>query len=183
MKLIISKIISFLLALIFSFGIDLPIGTASTVFVDGINGSDNFSGSSTFPVKTISRALELTDKNKKTVHILRGTFSETVTVDSDNLTIEADDNVTITGGESVKGSWEKYKGHIYRTYVKNEVESVFVGREQMTISRWPDTKTDDLCNMKRAKSDEGTDSTKLVDRELPCIDLTGARLTIWAGSG
>lgn len=185
MKLILSRIFSFIMALLFSFGIELPVGNASSVYVDGVNGSDDFSGTVISPVRTISRALELTDENKNTVHILRGKFSETVTIDTDNITIEADKNsdVTVTGGEPISGTWEKYKGHIYRTYVENEVESVFVGSEQMITARWPDTKADDLCNMKRAKTDKGTDSTKLVDRELPCIDLTGAQLTIWAGSG
>lgn len=185
MNLLLSRIISLILSLLFSFGIQLPIGDASTVYVDGVNGSDDFWGSVVHPVKTVSHALQLVDKNKKTIHILQGTFNETVTVDTDNITIEADrkSNVTITGGDAVNGSWEKFKGHIYRTKVAEKVESVFVGNEQMIIARWPDTKINDLCDMKRAKSESGTNSTKLVDKSLPCTDLTGAQLTIWSGSG
>ena len=167
------------------FGIWTPTGNENTIYVDGVNGSDTADGSIGAPLKTVSKALELADGSKNTVHIINGVFEETVTVNRDGITIEADENadVTITGGRKLDGKWEKYKGHIYRTYVEDEVKSVFVGNEQMIIARWPNTDYDDLCYMKRAETDEGTDSLHLVDKKLPKIDMTGASLTIWAGSG
>ena len=177
------KIISLILSILFSIGIEIPVGNADTIYVDGVNGSDSASGSYSNPVKTISAAIDKINDEKKTVHILKGTFAETVTLNTDGITLEADDGVTITGGDKVTGKWEKYKTHIYRTHVDTDVESVFVDDEQMVIARWPNTDYSDLCYMKRAETDEGTDSYHLVDKKLPKIDMTDARLTIWAGSG
>ena len=181
----ISKIISFILAVLFSVGTELPAEKPDTVYVDGISGSDSAAGSFSAPVRTISKALELVDENKNTVYVIRGTFDETVEINTDGITLEAGENadVTVTGGRKLSGKWEKYKGRIYRKYVDEEVKSVFVGNEQMIIARWPNTDYSDLCYMKRAETDEGTDSLHLVDKKLPKTDLTGAQLTIWAGSG
>ena len=135
---IFSKIISFILAVFFSGVIVLPIEKQNIIYVDGMSGSDSAAGSFFTPVKTISKALELVDE-KNTIHVIRGTFDETVEINKDGITLEADKNanVTITGGKMLSGKWEKYKGRIFRKYVDEDVKSVFVGNEQMIIARWP----------------------------------------------
>lgn len=183
---IFSRIISFIMALIFGAGVSTPvIIDKNAVYVDGINGSDSAEGTMSDPVKTISKALELVTDDKKDVFVIRGEFNETVSVDKDGVTIEGaeNSNAVITGAEKITGEWEKYKGHIYRKHIEGDVKSVFVGNEQMLLARWPNTSWKNLCHMKRAETDEGTDSMHLVDKKLPKTDMTGALLTIWSGSG
>ena len=158
-------------------------GDVNTVYVNAAAGLDENDGSFENPVKTISRGVELADGERPTVLIAAGEYPETVTVDKDGITVKGNGTVTVTGGEKLDGKWEKYKGFIYKKYVDEEVESVFVGNEQMISARWPNADYSDLCYMKRAETDEGTDSLHLVDKKLPKIDMTGALLTIWAGSG
>ncbi len=183
------RIFAAVLAAVFGIGAELPVIIAdkpNAVYVDGIYGSDSYSGSKDEPVKTIRKAMTLVNDSKNEIYIIQGTFNETVNVDIDGLTIETAENshVTITGGEKISGKWEKYKGHIYRKHIEGDVKSVFVGNEQMLLARWPNTSWKNLCYMKRAETDEGTDSMHLVDKKLPKkTDLTGANLTIWAGSG
>lgn len=183
------RIFAVILAAVFGIGAEAPaviiIEKAEAVYVDGNLGSDSASGEKDDPLKTISKALEMMNGDKNTVYIIGGTFNEKVTADIDGITIEGAENsdATITAGRKIDGEWEKYKHNIYRIPVSENVESVFVNGEQMNLARWPNTSWKNLCHMKRAVTDKGTDKTVLYDSALPCgVDLTGAKLVIWSGS-
>lgn len=180
------RIFAFLLAFLFGVSSAAPVVVEkNAVYVDGVIGSDSAEGTITAPVKTISKALELVTDDQKEIFVIQGTFNETVNISTDGVVIEGAENssAVITGAEKISGEWEKYKCGIYRIKVDEDVKSVFVDGEQMNIARWPNTSWKDLCHMKRAETDEGTDSLHLVDKKLPDIDMTGANLIIWAGSG
>ncbi len=183
------RVFAIILATIFGIGTEIPavvvIEKPNAVYVDGTLGTDSGSGEKNEPVKTISKALSMMNSEKNIVYIIDGTFNEEVIVDNDGITIETaeNSNVTITSGKKVDGVWEKYKRNIYRIPVDEKVESVFVDGEQMNIARWPNTSWKNLCHMKRAVTDNGTDKTVLYDSDLPrSADLTGAKLVIWSGS-
>lgn len=154
------------------------------VYVDGEYGSDSSDGTCGTPVKTFGRALEMLTDDKKEIFVIRGSFRETVNVDTDGVTITGAENsaAVITGLEKAEGKWEKYKCGIYRTRVEEPVSCVYVDGEQMNPARWPNTPWTGLCRMKRAETDKGTGQNTVVDKALPAgIDMTGAMLTIWPG--
>lgn len=178
----VKKAFSLLVSLLFAFGVELPAGNPSVIYVDAFLGSDSASGSFVSPVKTINRALSLITDEKKTVKIAAGVYPETVEITDGGITLEGEEGTVINSGERISG-WEKYKGFIYKAHVEGPVESVFADGSQMLLARWPNTRVDNLCKMKRAQADEGTDSYKVVDSALPKKDLTGAMLTICSGAG
>ncbi len=172
------------MALIFGTGIAVPVVIEkNAIYVDGITGSDENVGTVMEPVKTIGKALELVSEKTKEIFVIEGTFNEEIIIDKNDVIIEGaeNSNALITSGENLDGQWEKYKKNIYRIPVSESVESVFLNGEQMNIARWPNTSVNDLCHMKRAKTDEGTNMTTLCDKSLPKVDLTGATLVLWSG--
>jgi Right handed beta helix region len=145
-------------------------------------GNDTNTGTIDQPYRTIQHCAS-TISDGGTCEIRAGTYRETITPNS-NITITAYhfEPVTVDGSDPVTG-WMLDQGSVYRAKVTlnaDDTNQLFVGSEMMTEARWPNG--DDLFHVNWAKAKGGTDSSYIVDYELPSVDWTGAKVHLWSGS-
>jgi parallel beta-helix repeat protein len=156
--------------------------SASNVFFVAPYGSDSNPGTIDQPFLTIQHCASYVAPGS-TCEVRAGTYRETVTPNS-GITITAYDlePVVIDGSDPVSG-WTQYQGSIYKTHVvlrTDDTNQVFVGSDMMTEARWPNG--DNLFQVNWANEKAGTDAGHVVDRNLPSVDWTGAKIHLWGGS-
>jgi hypothetical protein len=89
--------------------------------------------------------------------------------------------VTVDGSDPV-GGWTLYQGSIYKASANlktDDTNQIFVGGEMMTEARWPNG--DDLFHVNWATAKTGTDSSHIVDSNLPSANWAGAQIHLWSG--
>ena len=132
-----TKQVLYILVLIFTFS------AASEYFVS-LDGDDRNMGTLDKPWGHIQRALmEL--KPGDVLTLRGGSYSEEVTVSGlqgspgNPITFRAyaGESVVLNGTARITGSWEKYKGSIYRKSVDKDVWQLFVDDEMQVNARWP----------------------------------------------
>ncbi|MBN1765487.1 MAG: right-handed parallel beta-helix repeat-containing protein [Sedimentisphaerales bacterium] len=157
-------------------------------FVSDTTGSDSYPGSAHEPFKTIQKAATVMTPGDVCL-IRAGTYRETVTplrngTATDPICYRACPGETprISGAELLDGPWSVYSGSIYKTSVTEPFDQLFVDGQMNNEARWPNTGVNQLVTMNRALTDSGTDSTTLVDSDLPAGDWTGASVHIVPGA-
>ncbi len=155
--------------------------SVSNVYFVAPNGNDSNAGTIDQPFQTIQHCAA-TVAQGSTCAIRAGTYRETVTPNS-GITITAYnlESVTIDGSDPVTG-WTPYQGSIYKAQVTlrtDDTNQIFVGSNMMTEARWPNG--DNLFKVNWATAQAGTDSSHIVDPNLPSLNWTGAKIHIWSG--
>jgi len=145
-------------------------------------GNDTNTGTIDLPYRTIQHCAS-TIPEGGTCEVRAGTYRETITPNS-NITITAYhfEPVTVDGTDPVLG-WTLDQGTVYKAKVTlkaDDTNQIFVGSEMMTEARWPNG--DDLFHVNWAKAKGGTNSSHIVDSNLPLVDWTGAKVHLWSGS-
>ncbi len=146
------------------------------------NGNDNNPGTITQPYLTIQHCAT-TVSGGAICAIRAGTYREAVTPNSGiTLTSYDGEPVTVDGSDPVTG-WTLYQGSIYRAGValsSGDTNQIFAGNQMMTEARWPNG--NDLYHVNWATLGTGTNTTQVVDPNLPNINWTGAKIHILSGS-
>jgi hypothetical protein len=155
--------------------------TTSNIRFVAPNGSDSNDGSIAAPYLTIQHCAT-TVASGWTCAIRAGTYRETVTPNS-GVTVTAYnfEPVTIDGSDPVTG-WSLYQGAIYKAKValrSDDTNQIFVKDEMMTEARWPNG--EDLFHVNWATAQAGTNSSQIVDPNLPTVDWAGAKIHLWSG--
>jgi parallel beta-helix repeat protein len=155
--------------------------SVSNVYFVAPNGNDSNAGTIDQPFRTIQHCAA-TVAQGSTCAVRAGTYRETVTPNS-GITITAYnlESVTVDGSDPVTG-WTPYQGSIYKAQVTlrtDDTNQIFVGSDMMTEARWPNG--DDLFNVNWATAKAGTDSSHIVDPNLPSVNWTGAKIHLWSG--
>jgi hypothetical protein len=158
-----------------------PASASSVRFV-ALNGNDANEGTIDQPYQTIQHCAS-TVAPGWTCEVRAGTYRETVTPNS-GITIAAynQESVTIDGSDPVSG-WTRFQGNIYKASVtlrSDDTNQVFVGNQMMTEARWPNG--NDLFHVNWATAQTGTDTTQIVDNNIPAADWTGAKIHLWSGA-
>jgi len=167
---------------------------APEYYVD-TDGNDNNPGTQALPFQTIGRACDEIRYGSRPlptggviVWIRGGTYRETVRPACSG-TAEAPirfaaypgELPVISGADILDVSWIVHSGDIYKASTTVEFEQLFVDGQMMNEARWPNTQVDNLVNMIRANCDSGTNTSTLVDSELPDGDWEGAYVHINPG--
>lgn len=115
-----------------------------------IRGSDSNDGSESAPFRTIQKAASVMAAGDR-CFIKSGTYRETVTILTDNISFEAwnNDTVIVSGADLVTG-WTQHSGHIYMASfsgVQPQFTQVFYRSKYQKIARYPDLVTEDRLNI------------------------------------
>lgn len=183
---------------LFAFFISVTMLTpalASQYFV-ATNGDDDNDGSIESPFKHIQHAADKMRAGDVT-YIRDGNYFEQVNLSKRNgtkdkpITFKAyqDEKVILDGTIAIKGSWQKYRGNIYKTKIKQPIWQLFVNDKSMTSARWPNgnwydrsvwDKSQSMMWPEKGKGKFGTHYNKEL-AELDA-DLTGAIAIVNSGS-
>ena len=139
--------------LIFPALVSLIITTnAREIFVSP-SGNDTAEGTEQAPLRTVQAALDHAQAGD-VCKLRAGTYREKAEFKSSgepgkSVRLEAcpGESVIFDGTETVKGTWEKHKGSIYKIHLPKastgaSVEQLFVGKEMMMEARWPHMRFD-----------------------------------------
>ena len=172
------------------------------VYYVATDGNDSNNGSSlSNPFKTIQKAASVAASGD-TVYIRRGTYRETVTpansgASGNPITFQCykNEDVLISGLDTVSTSWTQYSGDIYYTdFTMNmgDKDAVFVDGDLMDYARWPDKTGANPMTNDGAAVDSGN-LTTITDTDMPnqssgwydgaivwCI--AGAKWTAWGAT-
>jgi hypothetical protein len=160
-----------------------------TAYYVASNGLNTNSGASiSEPFRTIQKAADIMQSGD-TCYIRGGVYRETVTPANSGssgspIIFKAykDEKVTVSGADVLDVSWSVHSVSIYKAKTNLDFNQLFVDGRMMNEARWPNAKVDSLVFMPRANADEGTNSTTLVDAELPPGDWNNARVHITHGA-
>lgn len=164
---------------------------AATTYTVATTGADTNPGTSAAPFRTIQKCASVA-VGGDVCEIRAGVYRETVTPKnsgSSGAPIEfraaAGAQVTVSGSDEV-GGWTAHSGSIYKaavTIADPSRQQVFIGDEMVDRARWPNAGSDRM-RAPLAFSDDGTNTTTLVDAALPSIPggWNGANFHVWAGS-
>lgn len=170
-------IIAMLLAIPFTMLlIPATVKATSSVYYVATNGNDNNNGTSlSAPFKTIQKAASLAVAGD-TVNIRAGTYRETVApansgTSGNPITFQAYQNeeVLISGLDTVNTSWTQYSGNIYYTnYTMSmgDKDAAFVDGDRMTYARWPNETGTAPMTKDGAVIDSGS-LTSIYDADMP----------------
>jgi len=169
----------------------------TSYYVSADSGSDSNPGTLAAPFQTIQQAAD-TAKSGDTIYIRGGTYEETVTPAGSGTSAQPiryqaynDEDVTISGAETISSSWQLYSGNIYKTNVElglGTKNAVFVEHEMMMPARWPNA-SEWLERSTALVDNPNSTPTQLHPRTdegpaLPNLDWTGAKVwvyTNWIG--
>ncbi len=153
-------------------------------------GSDQASGTSAAPFRTISRAAASL-KAGDTCVVHAGVYRETVRPASSGtpdrpirIVAAAGEKVVISGAERIEGVWTRAEGAAHSASLPTHPGQVFVDGKPMMEARWPNAPLAPMMERLtvRAEAGQGTDYDILCDAALPQGDFSGARVLIWPGS-
>lgn len=174
--------------------------SAATYYVDGTNGKDGNTGTSTSSAfQTIQKCATVV-RAGDICNIRAGTYRETIRPTNSgqpNSPISFQpyngESVTISGADVVTG-WSVFKGNIYYANVKLQngyrnrsssnteifANQIFVDEQMMIEARWPNTSLD-LLTPTQASAGSGTTSSTIYDLKLPNLNWAGAKIHITGG--
>lgn len=166
------------------------IASAAVYIVDK-EAANTGSGTVADPFQTIGEAAARM-KPGDVCRIRPGVYRETVNVDVSGTPEKpivfqgvGNGKVTVTGCDPVS-DWSRHRGDIYKAKVPLDLgpgNQVFADGQVMVEARWPNAGGSDdryLLEFNMATMDSGTTAVKIVDRELPDADWSGA--TAWVSS-
>ena len=121
----------------------------SPIYVDTLNGSDGWNGTSSCPKSTIGGAIQDASASGEIV-IHAGVYHENVTIDNlDGLTIRAatGERVVIDGTKSITGdfnaTWHNASNGIQYVDLPEHGWQLFLDRSEQVPARWPNANFDD----------------------------------------
>ncbi len=148
------------------------------------SGKDGAEGTEQAPLCTVQAALDRAQPGD-VCKIKAGTYHEKAEFKSSGeegrpVRLEAcpGESVIFDGTETVKGTWSKHKGSIYKIQLPKgvAVEQLFVGRDMMIEARWPNMRFDQRYDRNCwAKVDKGSTHGLVLSKEAAesGIDWTG----------
>ena len=174
-----------LVCMLGAFSLSLGILAHATDYFVSTSGSDDAAGSQETPFRTIQRAADVMQAGD-TCFVHEGTYRETVQPanagQTDNpITFRAveGESVVVSGADPIE-NWTAASDGRYSAPVDRDFEQLLVDGVMMPEARWPNMDAGTVWPT-WAKADAGSDTSGLVDSDLPDGDLTGARIHVLPG--
>ena len=132
------------------------------IYVDAVNGSDNWNGTSLCPKATIDAAIQVASANDEIV-VYAGLYHENVTIDNlDGLTIRAaaGERVVIDGTKSISedfnATWYADIDGIQYVDLPEHGWQLFLNHSEQIPARWPNANFEDESVFNRSRWAQGT---------------------------
>jgi hypothetical protein len=162
------------------------LGAASFYVSPG--GSDSAAGSLAAPFQTLAKAAAVAQAGD-TVFLRQGVYRETLNATRSG-TASAPiifqgypcEDAILAGSDLVTGAWSVDSGNVWRIDGLPATINVFVDGQEMPEARWPNITPGAAMNAGWATAASGSNSTTLVDPNLPSVNLTGAQVRIIPGA-
>ena len=128
---------------------EVSSNTESTIYYVASDGHDTNPGSIDAPFKSIQHAASLVTPGD-IVKIRGGTYRERIQINSLEGTVDApiifqnynDEQVTLSGAQTITTGWAPHEGHIWKTDVTFDVTQLFLNEKMLTAARWPNITKD-----------------------------------------
>lgn len=165
----------------------IPVQGFCTDYYVSPSGDDTHPGSISLPFRTLNQAVTIAQAGD-TVYLRSGVYRETLAPVHSGTSVAPilfsgypGENAVLCGTDVVKGSWTVYHGNIYQAKKVAPTWAVFVDGRMMREARWPQTPIDNYFSG-YATTGTGTTQTKVMDPNLPDLNLNDARVHITPGS-
>jgi len=174
----------------------LPAAAAATAhaaeFYVAPDGSAGHPGTRDRPLRTIQQALDRA-RPGDTLIVRGGTYRETVRITASGtetrpirILAMPGEQVILSGADSLRLTWTKAKGHIYRARTEKRFHQLFLDGRMMVEARWPNQAFPEQAWDQRtwAVAGKGSAYGLMVDEALAetGIDFTGCVATLNVGS-
>ena len=128
------------------------------IYVSIENGDDGNDGSSSNPVETLTRGIEIaksSDSSEVNISMMSGIYelSESIKIKSEDfegkhLNISAYDNdeVIIKGSKKVELNWSKKKNDLYAASIDADFDQLYINGRKRILARYPDYTENEILN-------------------------------------
>ncbi len=128
------------------------------IYISIENGDDGNDGSSSNPVETLTRGIEIaksSDSSEVNISMMSGIYelSESIKINSEDfegkhLNISAYDNdeVIIKGSKKVELNWSEKKNDLYAASMDADFDQLYINGQKKILARYPDYTENEILN-------------------------------------